>query len=85
MQSFSPYANFVPGLKIAGGTLNVILNPNAQAEHAQEVQSSETLFANQFYLQTLNPCIAQLPTETKTWINNLVQTSAKSKIFGNVL
>ena len=77
-QTFSPMPTSYWALN-SWATFNVIgiLNRNAYAEHAQEVQSCKTLFATRFYLQILNPCIDQLPIETKTRINNLVKTSSK--------
>lgn len=81
-----PHANFIPGfmfLEIPGATLNVIgiLNPNAKAQHAQEIQTSETPFATQFFLQVLNPCIDGLPLQTTTRVNNLAKTSSKTQIL----
>ena len=68
-QSFSPMQTLYHVFKF---------NPNAQTEHAQEVEGSET-FATRFYLQILNPCIDQLPIETKTRISNLVKMSSKTQ------
>ena len=81
-----PHANFIPGFKfleLPGATLNAIgiLNSNAQAQHAQEIQTSETLFATQFFLQVLNPCMEGLPLQTKTRVNNLVKTASKMQIY----
>ena len=82
----APCKLHIPGFKfweIPGATLNVIgiLNPNAQAQHAQEIQASETLFVSQFFLQVLNPCIDGLPLQTKTRVNNLMKTSLKTQIL----
>ena len=54
-----PHANFILGFmfsEIPGAMLKVIgiMNPNAQAQHAQEIQASERLFATQFFLLVLH-------------------------------
>lgn len=63
--------------------LNIIgiLNPNAQPQAAQSIQSSKTLFAWEFYFQVLNPTLKQLPLDAETRQNNLVQTSETTGIL----
>ena len=51
------------------------------AEHAQEVRSSETLFATWFYLQILNPCINQHPLKWKLELATSSRRHLKTQIL----
>ena len=72
-------ANYYPGFKfleLPGASLNVIgvLNTHATPQDAEQVKSSDTRFALEFYRNILIPSIESLAVESKTRSNNLVTT-----------
>ena len=75
--TLQPHANYYPGFKfleLPGASLNVIgiLNTNATPQDVEQLQTSDTLFASEFYQNVLIPSIEGLPHGSKTRMNNLV-------------
>ena len=61
-------------LELPGASLNVIgvLNTTTMPQDAEQLQTSDTLFASEFYRNVLIPSIEGLPHGSKTRMNNLV-------------
>ena len=79
-------ANYDPGfkfLKLPGASLNVIgvHNNHAKPHEAEQVRSSDTLFALEFYRNILIPLIEGLSVESKTRSNNLCHSNTLPVYF----